>query len=111
MKKMLFLVVLILGTVSVTTAQTMVVKVKTSAICKMCKNKIERDLLLTKGVKDAELNLKDKVVTVTYNSAKTTPELIRVAITKSGYDADDLPADPAAYDKLSSCCKKDNEPH
>ncbi len=111
MKKIFFIVVLTWFTCSIATAQTMVVKVKTSAICKMCKSKIERDLLLTKGVKDAELNLDDKVVTVTYNAAKTTPELIRVAITKSGYDADSIPADPAAYNKLSSCCKKENAPH
>ena len=37
--------------------------------------------------------------------------LLKKAVTKVGYDADDLPADPKAYDDLPKCCKKDNEPH
>jgi mercuric ion binding protein len=83
-----------------------VLKIKTSAVCEMCKAKIEKNLALTKGVKSANLNLEDKVVTVEYNSDKTNASEIRKAITEVGYDADDVPAEKAGYDKLSNCCKK-----
>ena len=82
-------------------------KVKTSAVCEMCKTTIEKELAFTKGVKKSELDVASKVVTVTYNPNKTTPEKIRQAIAKAGYDADTVPADPKAYEKLHACCKKD----
>lgn len=84
-------------------------KVKTSAVCGMCKSTIEKELAFTKGVKKSELDVASKVVTVTYNPNKTTPEKIRQAIAKAGYDADDVPADAKAYEKLHACCKKDVE--
>jgi copper chaperone CopZ len=82
------------------------VKIKTSAICKMCKARIERQLGYTKGVTDASLDLKDKVVTVSYNPQKTDVAKLKQAINEVGYDADQLPADPKGYAKLPSCCKK-----
>ena len=47
------------------------------------------------------------MITVNYNPKKTDPDKIKKAITQAGYDADDLPADLKAYDKLDACCKKD----
>ncbi len=86
-------------------------KVKTSAVCGMCKETIEEALAFEKGVKKSNLDGKSQIVTVTYNSKKTTPEKIRLAISNAGYDADDLPANPKAYKKLSACCKKDRAIH
>src|SRR4030095_16469775 len=88
-------------------AQNAEVKIQTSAVCEMCKETIEHDLLFEKGVKKVSLDLDTKVVTVVYNSKKTDEEKIRIAITKIGYDADTLPADSTAYAKLPDCCKKD----
>jgi mercuric ion binding protein len=82
------------------------VQIKTSAICGMCKNKIEHDLALEKGIKSVSLDLDTKVVTVGYNPKKTDPDQIRKAISLIGYDADKVPADKKAYDKLPGCCKK-----
>lgn len=81
-------------------------KVKTSAVCEMCKTTIEKELAFAKGVKRSTVDVPSKIVTVTYNPKKTTPEKIRQAIAKAGYDADDVPADPKAYENLNSCCKK-----
>ena len=87
------------------------IKIKTSAVCDMCKESIEQGLAYEKGVKNATLDLDTKICTVTYNPAKTTVADIRKAISKLGYDADDVPADKAAYAKLPSCCKKGTEKH
>ena len=92
-------------------AQTAEVKIKTSAVCEMCKKTIERDLAFEKAVKKVTLNLDDKVVTVVYNPKKTDEQKIRFAITQIGYDADSLVADSTAYQKLPDCCKKDSEMH
>lgn len=81
-------------------------KVKTSAVCDMCKETMEKHMAFEKGVKKSSLDVESKILTVTYNPAKITPEQIRKAVSKSGYDADDVPADPKAYKKLDACCKK-----
>ena len=113
MKNILFsLVALLFVTINVAKADDdKVVKIKTTAVCEMCKARIERTLGLSKGVKESNLDLKDKVVTVKYNPRKTTPEEIRATIVNTGYDADDALANQKAHDKLPNCCKKTVAPH
>ena len=82
------------------------IKIKTSAQCEKCKATIEKALAFEKGVKSSNLNVDTKVCTVKYDATKTTPDKIKLAISKVGYDADAVKADPKAYAKLASCCKK-----
>jgi copper chaperone CopZ len=87
------------------------VKIKTSAICSMCKARIERNLSFEKGVKEADLDVKTKVVTIKYNPSKTDVTKLKANISKTGYDAEEVAADPAGYAKLPSCCKKGGMNH
>lgn len=87
------------------------VQFKTSAVCDMCKARLEKSLAYEKGVQAAHLDVSSKVLTVTYNPAKTTPTTLRTAVQKTGYDADQATADARAYDRLPECCKKTNAPH
>lgn len=86
-------------------------KIKTSAICNMCKKRIERNVSLSKGIKEAVLDVPSKVLTVKYNGKKTTPAEIKKLVSSIGYDADEVPAVQEAHDKLPSCCKKTAKPH
>lgn len=86
--------------------KTAEIKIKTSATCDMCKETIEKYVAFEKGVKKITVDIKTQMAIVIYNPQKTTPEKIRIAISKSGYDADDVPADKKAYEKLDDCCKK-----
>jgi mercuric ion binding protein len=87
-------------------AQTDTVRIQTSAQCETCKKTLEGDLSFEKGVKKSLLDLDTKILTVIYNPEKTNVDKIRIAVTKSGYDADSIPADPKAYKHLPDCCKK-----
>ncbi len=114
MKRIILLLGIFFGfsiAVNAQTGEHQTVKIKTSAICKMCKQRIERDMSLTKGVEKAELNLDDKVLTIAYNQKKTNSEELRKAVTKIGYDADKLPADQRAHDRLPECCQKTAAAH
>lgn len=82
------------------------VKIKTSAQSELCKKTIENSLAFEKGVKDVELDLKSKIVTVKYSDKKTNYNQICEAITNLGYDADEKKADKDAYAKLPAECKK-----
>ena len=86
------------------------IRITSSRQCNMCKERIEEALAFEKGVKDAEVDVDKKIVKVTYKKSKTGPEKIRKAISKAGYDADDVEADPKAYKKLPACCKKPEDP-
>lgn len=87
------------------------ITIKTSAVCGMCKERIENDMKFEKGVTAVNLDLKTKILTVTYKTSKTNPDKLREAVTKIGYDADEKPAVSKAYEKLPACCKKDAAPH
>ena len=82
-------------------------QIKTSAVCDMCKETLEKVMAYEKGVKESNLDVDSKVLTVKYDARKTSPDKIRKAVILAGYDADELTADPKAYDNLNACCKKD----
>lgn len=86
------------------------VKIKTSAICSTCKKAIERAVKKLDGIDKAKLDVDSKILTVSYINDKTNPAQIRKAVSKAGYDADNVKADQMAYEKLPKCCKKDAEP-
>lgn len=81
------------------------IEIKTSAVCEMCKEAIESDLVFEKGVKEVNLDVDSKILTVVYNQKKTDPETIRKRVTKVGYHADEHVRDSTAYDNLPLCCK------
>lgn len=79
---------------------------KSSINCNMCKTKIEKDLSYTKGVKKVTVNVEKKEINVVYNEEKTTETKLKTAISKIGYDADEVIADKKAHDRLAKCCQK-----
>ncbi|ARS37819.1 MerP protein [Pontibacter actiniarum] len=87
---------------------TQTVQIKTSAVCNMCKKTLEKRLASEKGVKSSSLDVDSKVLTVVFDSRKADADSIRKAVTETGYDADQLPADENAYNRLHACCKKGN---
>ncbi len=91
--------------------KTETVSIKTSAICSQCKDRLEKNIAFEKGVKAVNLDLETKELTVTYKKGKNSKENLKKAVSKIGYDADELEADPKAYERLPACCKKDAAPH
>lgn len=84
-----------------------VVSIKTSAICNSCKKRIETAVLKIDGVEDALLNTKTKILKVRYNTDKTNADAIRLVISNTGYDADDVKRNEDAYKQLPDCCQRD----
>ena len=80
--------------------------IKSSLQCGMCQNTISKTLKAIPGVKKVQTSITQSTITVSYKSDKVTLDQIRQAVSKAGYDADHLKADPQAYQNLPSCCKK-----
>lgn len=87
------------------TATDSTVTIKTNAQCGECKDRLESNLSVMKGVKSATFDLSTKNVTIVFNPGKTSAAKLRTAISKIGYDADDVKADPKAQGRLPKCCQ------
>ncbi len=72
--------------------------------CGMCKKKIETASIQA-GAVTADWNEDSKVLSVSYNTSKTSATKIQQAVAATGYDTRDIKATDGAYDKLPGCCK------
>lgn len=105
-KNILLLLIFILPVVSFAQSDNDTVFIQTSAQCGTCKKKIEHEMAFVKGVKTLNLDVKSRQLMVVYNPKKINTEGLRQTLSKIGYDADSVAADPKAYMKLPECCKK-----
>lgn len=80
--------------------------IKSSNQCGMCTITIGDALFALEGVKNVRADESTHTVTVQFLEEKISLQEIKKAITKVGYDADNLKANKAAYNKLHGCCKK-----
>ncbi len=74
--------------------------------CETCGDKFQKDLYNETGIKRVDVDPKAMTITVVYDSRKIEVDQIRKAISRLGYDADELKADPAGLARLDDCCKK-----
>ena len=58
--------------------------------CQSCKDRIEKNIPMEKGVKDLKVDLDKKEVTVVYNPVKTTVEKLKKAFQDLGYTCEEL---------------------
>lgn len=114
MKKLILIIILAVAA-NTTFAQTtnkQTITIKTKIYCDHCKKcescggRIDRELPFIKGLTDYKFDEKANTITVTYNTRITTPEDIRFAIAKIGFDADEVKANQKAVAKFDDCCLK-----
>lgn len=74
--------------------------------CETCGKLFQENLHKIKGVRMHEIDAEKNTITVYYNGQKTNLDAIRQEIANLGYDADDVKATAAGYEKLDGCCKK-----
>lgn len=107
-----FALLLSLSTIGMAQDNTETITIETSIVCDHCMEcddcgfNIDTSIRKAKGIKKVVIDPEGSKVMVTYRTDKTTAEEIRIALSKAGFDADDVKADPEAYAKLDGCCKK-----
>ena len=85
-------------------ASTKTETLKVSGNCDMCKARIEKAAKID-GVSKAEWDKKSKVLSVTYDPAKTNIDQVGKKVAAAGHDTEKVKADDKAYSSLPSCCK------
>jgi cation transport ATPase len=80
--------------------------------CKMCKSRIEKAALMTRGVKYANWRAETQQLTLILNSNKTTLDSVAKNVAAVGHDAGNFQALEKVYQDLPMCCLyRDSMPH
>ena len=76
-----------------------------TAQCNMCVEKIGDALNGVDGILKYKVELETDQLKIKYNADMISLQGIEQLISKAGYQANNLPADVDAYNKLAMCCK------
>jgi hypothetical protein len=74
--------------------------------CGMCQKTIQ-NAAVSAGALSADWNMETDLLTVRFNTAKTSVDAIQKAVALAGYDNAGYKAEDATYNNLHGCCKYD----
>ncbi len=83
--------------------------IATSTVCSTCKSILDEGLKFEKGVIRVTVLVEEQKIILKYRSDKTNRATLKAAISRLGYRADDVPADPKGFEALPACCKKPHD--
>jgi cation transport ATPase len=100
--KIKLLIMLFFATAAV--AQTQKENIEVRGNCDLCKKRIEKAALNTKGVKYVSWTAETQQLTLIYNAKKTSSKSVAKNIAAVGHEADSIVATEEAYNALPACC-------
>ena len=109
MKQVFILCTLFVFAITAQAQQIAVVTVKISIPTiqgQPCKERLEQFLKYEEGVAKVTIDIRKKIITITYHTERTTIENLKTQIANQGFDADDIKANPDSYKRLPTDCKK-----
>ncbi|NNK83304.1 MAG: ATPase [Flavobacteriaceae bacterium] len=109
MKKLLAIAILFIGLTSFAQNKNAKSSLEVDGVCLMCKDRIEKACIKTKGVKSAVWNVDTHELKLIYDERKTNLDIIKQNIVAVGHDLKDLKASDEAYNSLHHCCKYRDE--
>lgn len=110
MKKIVLLIALMLvGLSAQAQKKNAKVSIEVDGICGMCKKRIEKAALQTKGVKFATWNIESHQLSMIIDERKTNLKKIQKNIAAVGHDTKLIKATDEAYNSVHPCCKYRDE--
>lgn len=85
-------------------ARTQTITIQTNGTCAECKKIMMENVPQWQGVKACTYDMQSAKVTITFDAKSTNADKLREGISKLGYNADHVKADPEARAKLPKCC-------
>jgi mercuric ion binding protein len=104
MKKLIISTVLIFIGISTYAQNKNATAILEVDVCMMCKERIEKASIRTKGVKSAVWNVKTHELSVIYDERKTNLTTINENIALVGHDTKTIKASDEAYNSVHPCC-------
>ncbi|ULC59249.1 heavy-metal-associated domain-containing protein [Flaviramulus sp. BrNp1-15] len=110
MKKIITIAVLLITTSFFAQNKNAKATIEVDGVCLMCKARIEKASLSTKGVKSANWDVKTHELKLFYDERKTDLKTIQSKIAEAGHDTKEIKATDEAYASVHPCCKyRDDE--
>ena len=109
MKKLILLLTLLIGTFTFAQNKNARATFEVDGVCKMCKERIEKASIKTKGVKSAVWSVETHQLSLIFDERKTDLETVKNKILAAGHDVENLKAPDEAYNALHHCCKYRDE--
>ena len=105
MKNILLVLMLVFGASVFGQNKNAKAVIAVEGVCGMCKQRIEKAAIKTKGVKSAVWNIDTKELRVIYNDQKATLASIHTSVAGVGHDTEQIKATDQAYESVNPCCK------
>ena len=106
MKKLIILSgLMFIGITSFAQNKNAKASIEVNGICMMCKVRIEKAAIKTKGVKAASWNVDTHELKLFYDDRKTDLKTIQTNIAAVGHDTMEFKATDEVYNSIDDCCK------
>ena len=80
-----------------------------AGVCEMCKERIEKAALTTKGVKYANWDLETHMLSLVIDERKTSVLEVQESVAAVGHSTVEVETTIEAYNNLDKCCKYNDE--
>lgn len=105
MKRFLTIALILIGTATMAQDKNAKATLNVDGVCEMCKNRIEKACLKTKGVKTANWSIETHELDLIYDARKTNLQTIQENIAAVGHDTQNVKATDEAYNSVHACCR------
>jgi copper chaperone CopZ len=109
MRHFLNLSILIFFTLGFAQEKNAKASIEVDGVCGMCKERIEKAAIRTKGVKSAVWSIETHELSLIYDARKTNLDSISKKIAAVGHDTKRFTATEEAYNAIHECCKYRDE--
>jgi copper chaperone CopZ len=109
MKKIITVALILIATATFAQNKNAKASLEVDGVCMMCKARIEKACISTKGVKSANWDVKTHELKLFFDENKTNLKAIQKNIVAAGHDTKELKATDEAYASVHPCCKYRDE--
>ena len=104
MKKLTLILAVLISSITFAQNKNAKASIEVDGVCMMCKDRIEKAAIKSKGVKSAVWNLETHELKLIYDEGKTNLKNIQSNIAAVGHDTKDIKATDEAYNSVNPCC-------
>lgn len=104
MKKIILLLAVLVSSITFAQNKNAKASIEVDGVCMMCKERIEKAAIKSKGVKFANWDVKTHELKLIYDEGKTNLKTIQINIAAVGHDTKEIKATDEAYNSVDPCC-------
>tara|TARA_R110002049_G_scaffold138203_3_gene298203 strand:+ start:811 stop:1182 length:372 start_codon:yes stop_codon:yes gene_type:complete len=104
MKKLITVIVVCMGMFAFSQNKNAKANIEVDGVCGMCKERIEKAAIRTKGVKSAVWNVDTHELKLIFDERKTDLKTISKNIAAVGHDTKEIKATDEQYNSVHACC-------